>query len=335
MGLLIRLVPHLLTYGACSRQPRRAAQAEAVEVQTQFAEDVQEQASDGFDIIGQGFCRSDSCLAAPCPHPWKGKGACISLEQCFQECRENSKCLALTFTKKPTDIDKNGYPNLCNKLGKTRCVQYFEVPTTAGEVATKTIGTGSSGTYTCYAKQKGKGGGFDFDQWMGQLGGIPQGGYACGYSNGWCGCSCGHNRGNTTPCYLPPMKPGTQGGHTCGYHGNLYGCAEAHNTLEGCPRTRPSGPAVHSYVGCYSDDSRSRELPVDVKMQPSKVTMESCSAACSGYTYFGLQNHGQCFCGNGPDIGDRRPESECTSQCHANPRQICGGWSRNSVYRQR
>jgi len=86
----------------------------------------------------------------------------------------------------------------------------------------------------------------DFASWMNQCcsAGVPQGGYACGYSNGWCGCSCGHNQGNTTPCYLPPMQPGTEGGHTCGYYGELYGCAEAHNTLEGCPQTStaPSPP---------------------------------------------------------------------------------------------
>jgi len=80
----------------------------------------------------------------------------------------------------------------------------------------------------------------EFRRWMGLLqdNTVAQGGYACGYGNGWCGCSCGHNQGNTTPCYTPPMQPGTAGGHTCGYFGVLYGCAEAHNTLEGCPRTR-------------------------------------------------------------------------------------------------
>jgi len=83
-----------------------------------------------------------------------------------------------------------------------------------------------------------------FAEWMQVLqnNDIPQGGYACGYSvsadgQQWCGCSCGHNQGNTTPCTLPPMNPGTAGGHTCGYYGVLFGCAEAHNTWEGCPRT--------------------------------------------------------------------------------------------------
>jgi len=83
----------------------------------------------------------------------------------------------------------------------------------------------------------------EFEQWMRMLqnNDIPQGGYACGYKDGWCGCSCGHNQGNTTPCYLPPMQAGTEGGHTCGYYGVLYGCAEAHNTLVGCPMTSGGG----------------------------------------------------------------------------------------------
>jgi len=78
-----------------------------------------------------------------------------------------------------------------------------------------------------------------FEEWMEywQNSNLPQGGWACGYGNGWCGCSCGYNDGDGTlkECALPEMQLGTAGGHTCGFIGRLYGCAEAHNTVRGCP----------------------------------------------------------------------------------------------------
>jgi len=87
-----------------------------------------------------------------------------------------------------------------------------------------------------------QGGGLSLDQFMEWMAiAPPSGGYACGYSGQWCGCSCGNNENRT--CTLPPMQPGTQGGHTCGWFGRLYGCAEAHNTIVGCPRTGGSFPS--------------------------------------------------------------------------------------------
>jgi len=76
----------------------------------------------------------------------------------------------------------------------------------------------------------------EFKKWMSNLQKHPvsMGGYACGYGGGWCGCACGHNKGEQ-PCHLPLMQPGTAGGFTCGSFGVLYGCAEAHNNMTDCP----------------------------------------------------------------------------------------------------
>jgi len=213
-------------FSDASRQPRRDRELMSETFATVDVHIAKEQqAVKGFDAIGKGFCRSNACTGTGCPTPWYGEASCISLEQCSQECFKNSECAAFAWTKKHSkDYHKCGRGQ--------RCVQYFGVET----VATKTSGTYKE--YTCYAK--GSMSQFDLGNWMDMLQDTPQGGYACGYKDGWCGCSCGHNQGNTTPCHLPRMRPGTQGGHTCGYYGKLYGCAEAHNTLEGCPRTRLS-----------------------------------------------------------------------------------------------
>jgi len=78
-----------------------------------------------------------------------------------------------------------------------------------------------------------------FNEWMqfGENHHIAQGGYACGYKDGWCGCSCGHNLGANVHCTLPYIGPGVEGGHTCGSYGNLYGCAEAHYLSSYCPKS--------------------------------------------------------------------------------------------------
>jgi len=90
----------------------------------------------------------------------------------------------------------------------------------------------------CVPNSESQGGGMtgnDFIMWM-QLNNVHAGGWACGYKDGWCGCSCGNNY--AAPCSNPPMTAGTEGGRTCGWFGNLYGCAEAHNTVENCPAMR-------------------------------------------------------------------------------------------------
>ena len=82
-----------------------------------------------------------------------------------------------------------------------------------------------------------------------------------------------------------------------------------------------------TYIGCYVDDGHR-----DLKDGPKKYgyNQQTCNTACQAYTYYSLQNHGWCACGNGYSTKSKyakKPESEC-----GGTRGLGGPW-RNSVYK--
>ena len=64
----------------------------------------------------------------------------------------------------------------------------------------------------------------------------------------------------------------------------------------------------YTYIGCYEDRLKDRALPYQVDGQDHSP--EDCEAACKskGYTIFGRQWKGQCFCGNAGDSHDQHGE---------------------------
>ena len=52
-----------------------------------------------------------------------------------------------------------------------------------------------------------------------------------------------------------------------------------------------------------------------------------------GYRYAGLQNGGECRCGNDYGSHGKAPESDCKATCLGDRRMICGHFLKNSVYR--
>ena len=82
-----------------------------------------------------------------------------------------------------------------------------------------------------------------------------------------------------------------------------------------------------SYIGCYVYDSQ-RDL--NHWQKKNGYNQMTCNSACKDYTYFSLQNKGQCFCGNGYSTKPqyvKKPDSEC-----GGARGLGGAW-RNSVYK--
>ncbi|KAL8699219.1 MAG: hypothetical protein Q9201_006129 [Fulgogasparrea decipioides] len=111
--------------------------------------------------------------------------------------------------------------------------------------------------------------------------------------------------------------------------------------------TQPTGgptnvPSIgaYSYLGCYTEATNGRAL--SGKLNPvasATLTNELCAAACQGYTYFGTEYSGECYCGNtfgaGAVIaaGGTDPTANgCSMTCNGNATEYCGGANRLSVY---
>ncbi|KAL8661300.1 MAG: hypothetical protein Q9202_005725 [Teloschistes flavicans] len=111
--------------------------------------------------------------------------------------------------------------------------------------------------------------------------------------------------------------------------------------------TTPGGPTnvpsigAYNYLGCYTEGTNGRALTG--KQNPvggATLTNEVCAAACQGYTYFGTEYSGECYCGNsllnGAALaagGDDPTANGCSMTCNGNATEYCGGASRLSTYK--
>jgi len=87
-----------------------------------------------------------------------------------------------------------------------------------------------------------------------------------------------------------------------------------------------------SYYGCQTEGSLTRALSAKVTAYDS-MTLQSCAAECTGYSYFGTEYGRECYCGNNFATGSQpAPQDECTFPCAGNGAEICGAGLRLSVY---
>ena len=88
------------------------------------------------------------------------------------------------------------------------------------------------------------------------------------------------------------------------------------------------------YVGCFKDDSYTRDLN-GVEWVDDNMTTQKCVNYCQGkgYTYAGTQYSRECWCGN--SYGKYGSANNCDMRCSGDPSQTCGGFAANSVYRVR
>lgn len=95
------------------------------------------------------------------------------------------------------------------------------------------------------------------------------------------------------------------------------------------PKVRNAG-ARFVFKGCFQDHAN-RDLP---KYMGSFAHNDSsfCGHKCEnqGYTVFGMQVGGQCFCGH--KFGKYGKSTNCKSICPGNRRHKCGGGWANSVF---
>jgi len=90
------------------------------------------------------------------------------------------------------------------------------------------------------------------------------------------------------------------------------------------------------FIGCFKDDGNR-----DLNQGPKNYgyNSETCKQACSGYTYFALQNGGWCVCDNAystapqyGQVGDGECGAVCAGEAGSEPPRYCGAGWRNAVY---
>lgn len=55
------------------------------------------------------------------------------------------------------------------------------------------------------------------------------------------------------------------------------------------------------------------------------MSYETCNALCEGHALFGLEDFGQCFCGDQMATTEYAPPGSCSTPCSGDPNQVCGG----------
>ncbi|KUJ23286.1 WSC-domain-containing protein [Mollisia scopiformis] len=102
--------------------------------------------------------------------------------------------------------------------------------------------------------------------------------------------------------------------------------------------TKPTGPAIvknagnFAYIGCYTEATNARAL-TGLVYANDNMTIEICAATCATFTYFGVEYHRECYCGNTLGTGSvQTADSGCLDTCTANSFEYCGGASKLSMY---
>ncbi|PAA59140.1 hypothetical protein BOX15_Mlig028933g2 [Macrostomum lignano] len=89
-----------------------------------------------------------------------------------------------------------------------------------------------------------------------------------------------------------------------------------------------------TYMGCYVDKAQSRDLLIPGghgnHMDPTE-----CNEVCKKRMktkFMGLQDGGNCWCGNKFNKYGKAKDSACNTPCAGNPKEKCGGRYLNSVF---
>ena len=151
----------------------------------------------------------------------------------------------------------------------------------------------------------------------------------------WCGNTVPNKRVNETECNYQCSGDQTE---TCGGNGYFHDASYMSLFTNGGPNLGGNGPAVvpstgpYNYSGCYTEGTNVRALGAKATASPD-MTVQSCAAYCSGFTYFGLEYANECYCGNSFGAGSVKTiEGDCIMNCAGNSSQICGAGGRLTVY---
>ncbi|KAG7287013.1 hypothetical protein NEMBOFW57_006513 [Staphylotrichum longicolle] len=131
-------------------------------------------------------------------------------------------------------------------------------------------------------------------------------------------------------------KPQSDCTMTCaGNHDQICGDGNRLSVYHNAAATGGSAPAPvggFQYKSCWTDDVYDRSLKGD-HYAADDMTVESCAAFCSQYTYFGVEYSRECYCGD-TVLGSAAAESDCSHLCSGNNAEWCGGPSRLNLYQK-
>lgn len=99
----------------------------------------------------------------------------------------------------------------------------------------------------------------------------------------------------------------------------------------------PSPSSAYTYYGCYTEGSTSKALSGAAFYDYTAMTVEMCASDClaGGFTLFGVEYGGECYCGTGLSDGAVPTfESDCNVPCAGSSAEWCGGGGRLNLYGQ-
>ncbi|KAI0178051.1 WSC domain-containing protein [Pestalotiopsis sp. NC0098] len=116
--------------------------------------------------------------------------------------------------------------------------------------------------------------------------------------------------------------------------GDKYSFCGAGNRLVVYQAVVASYVSGWDYQGCYVDQQGDRIFESLRYGSDTAMTAQSCAAFCSQYSYFGVENGNECFCGTSLDASVYSPtsNSSCAMACSGDRLQSCGDASRLSIY---
>ncbi|KAG5951107.1 hypothetical protein E4U53_003760, partial [Claviceps sorghi] len=94
---------------------------------------------------------------------------------------------------------------------------------------------------------------------------------------------------------------------------------------EQAPPLLSNGQGRFRYVGCFKDNTPSRQLPLQI-LATDAMTNAACIQACyaKGYTFCGTQYHRECWAGNTIPLV-KASDANCNYYCAGDLKQVCGG----------
>ncbi|KAF8862211.1 glyoxal oxidase-like protein [Acephala macrosclerotiorum] len=91
---------------------------------------------------------------------------------------------------------------------------------------------------------------------------------------------------------------------------------------------------LYTFAGCYTEGTNVRALSGDAFYDYTAMTLEACAINCAGFTYWGVEYGGECYCGNSLGAGSilATNQADCSFTCPGNAYEYCGAGNRLEMY---